>query len=125
MRFNPQNHVLFRLCVADTKIAVGTPRETVIKKGTLVFASTLSAMFDDEGPFKQPKEFRLNRDPSKYLFFGYDGHECLGRHLVPLVLQEVLMRLLKLEELRRDNNDQFDPIELLPEHFLLEFNPGR
>lgn len=123
MRFNPQNHVLFRLCEKDTTIAAGTQRETVIKQGTLVFASTLSAMFDEEGPFKQPTEFRLDRKPQEYLFFGHDGHECMGRYLVPIVLQEVFMRLLTLDGLKRANNDPFDPIELLPEHFLLEFQP--
>ena len=122
MRFNPQNHVLFRMCVEDTWIADRTPRKSLIKKGTLVFAATLPAMFDEEGPFKQPREFKLDRDPNKYLFFGYDGHECLGRHLVPIVIQEVLMRLLTLNGLRRSHNDPFDPVDLLPEHFYLEFN---
>src|SRR6185503_8479119 len=31
MRFNPQNHVVFRLCAKDTTIAAGTPRETIIR----------------------------------------------------------------------------------------------
>lgn len=123
MRFNPQNHVLFRLCVQDTILAKGTARETKIKKGTLVFAATLSAMFDEEGPFKQPAEFKLDRNPEEYLFFGYDGHKCLGRYLVPVVLQEVLMPVLSLKNLRRAHDDRFDPLDLRPEHFDLEFDP--
>lgn len=124
MRFNPQNHVLFRMCGADTTVAKDTPRETIIKKGTLVFASTLTAMFDPEGPFKQPADFKLDRKPNEYLFFGSDGHECMGRHLAPMVIQEIFMRLLtRLPDLRRSNDDQFDPLDLLPEHFFLEFTP--
>lgn len=125
MRFNPQNHVLFRLCTSDTRIARGTPREATITKGTLVFAATLPAMFDADGPFDEPLTFRLDRDPAKYLFFGYDGHACLGRYLMPGVIQEVLMRLLRLNGLRRAHYDTFDPIDLVPEHLHLEFNPGR
>lgn len=125
MRFNPQNHVLFRWCTADRPIAAGTPRETIIKQGTLVFAATLSAMHDPEGRFTQPEAFDPKRDPSLYLFFGHDGHECLGRHLVPMIMQEVFMRLLTLNNLRRAHDDPFDPVDLLPEHFYLEFDPGR
>lgn len=123
MRFNPQNHVLFRMCAEDTVIAEGTPRQALIKKGTLVFAATLSAMFDEDGPFNAATDFKWDRDSETYLFFGYGPHECLGRHLAPIVLREILMRLLRLKNLRRANDDPFDPIDLLPEHFLLEFDP--
>lgn len=121
MRFNPQNHVVFRQCAADTIIAKRTPRETLIKKGTLVFVATLSAMFDPEGPFSEPHEFRLDRQPEHYLFFGYDAHECMGRYLIPSVIQELFMRLLTLDNLRRAKDDSFDPLDLFPEHFYLEF----
>ncbi|MDF0644545.1 MAG: Dyp-type peroxidase [Nitrospira sp.] len=121
MRFNPQNHLLFRMCTSDTEIAVGTPRQTTIKKGTVVFAATLPAMFDAEGPFKQPNEFRTDRNQRDYLFFGYDGHECMGRCLIPVVFQELFTRLLQLKDLRRAIDDPFDPIDLFPKHFYLEF----
>ena len=68
MRFNPQNHVLFRVCAQDTTIAKSTGRETEIKKGTTVFAATLSAMFDKDGPFIDPEEFKLDRDPKNIYF---------------------------------------------------------
>ncbi|MBA5867428.1 MAG: cytochrome P450 [Nitrospira sp. CR1.3] len=123
MRFNPQNHVLFRVCGADTTIARDTPRQTDIRKGTLVFAATLPAMFDGEGRFARPTEFNPDRNLNDYLFFGHDGHECMGRLLVPEVFKELFVRLLSLDGLRRANDDPFDPIELFPEHFLLEFNP--
>ena len=122
MRFNPQNHVVFRQCAADTTIAKNTPREAHIMKGTLVFVSTLSAMFDSEGPFSEPHEFRLDRRPEHYLFFGHDAHECMGRYLIPSVIQELFMRLLTLDNLRRAKDDSFDPLDLFPEHFYLEFD---
>lgn len=122
MRFNPQNHVVFRQCAADTIIAKNTPRETPIRKGTLVFVATLSAMFDPEGPFKEPHELRLDRQPEHYLFFGHNAHECMGRYLIPSVIQELFMRLLTLDNLRRAKDDSFDPLDLFPEHFHLEFD---
>ena len=65
----------------------------------------------------------MDRNPEEYLFFGYDGHKCLGRYLVPVVLQEVLMPVLSLKNLRRAHDDRFDPLDLRPEHFDLEFDP--
>jgi Dyp-type peroxidase family len=121
MRFNPQNHVLFRLCGKDTTIATGTPRQIIIRQGTIVFVATLPAMFDEQGPFKQPNEFKTDRNLSDYLFFGHDGHECMGRFLMPLVFQELFVRLLKMKSLKRANDDPFDPLDLFPERFLVEF----
>lgn len=123
MRFNPMNHVLYRKCSKEVTIAAGTPREARVKTGTMVFASTLTAMFDEDGPFKHPKEFRLDRKQEDYLFFGHGVHECMGRHLIPTVIQEVFMQLLTFTDLQRANNDPFDPIDLFPEHFYLEFKP--
>ena len=124
MRFNPQNHVLFRLCTKDTIIADNTPRRTVIKQGTLVFIATLPAMFDEDGPFKRAHEFRIDRDLKDYLFFGHNGHECMGRYLIPMVFEELFVRLFtQLRDLRRASSDSFDPIDLFPEHFNLEFTP--
>jgi Dyp-type peroxidase family len=125
MRFNPQNHVLFRSCAKDTVIvrtnSDGTTIKTLIKQGTLVFASTLAAMFDG-AKIQEPEQFLPGRPDDNYLFFGHDGHQCMGRYLVPLVLQGVLMRVLKLKNLRRAHNDPFDPLDLLPTQFLLEFD---
>lgn len=138
MRFNPQNHVLFRVCTTPTTIAAGTPRATVIEKGTLVFAATLPAMFDGEAasalrgdpslfdPGRHlPEDWAPSNQPARrspFLFFGYDGHECMGRYLVPIVLREVFWRVLTLKNLRRAHDDSFDPVDVLPEHFLLEFD---
>jgi cytochrome P450 len=124
MRFNPQNHVLFRYCEKETVVA-GTP----IPKDSVVYAATLPAMFDAE-VFPNPENFdhtrfAPGREGSKHLFFGHDGHECLGRYLSPILLQEVLMRVLKLDELDRASDDTFDPFDVVPTEFKLTSSPER
>ena len=96
----------------------------------------LSAMFDDAAIVAlrgDPSKFLPGRHHltdtkpkgfSPFLFFGNDGHECMGRYLSPIILQKVLTHLLKLKNLQRANDDPFDPLDLRPEHFLLEFDPS-
>lgn len=123
MRFNPMSHVLYRKCRKDMTIADGTPRKMTIKEGTMVFASTLTAMFDKEGPFREdPTSFRSDRKRGDYLFFGHSVHECMGQHLITIVIHEVFMRLLAFKNLRRANDDLFNPFDHVPEHLYLEFD---
>ncbi len=123
MRFNPQNHVLFRLALKPFKLAVGTDRETeLIQAPALVFAGTLGAMFDPE-KIQNPEEFRLNRPDDNYLFFGYEHHRCLGEQISRIQVPLLVKHVVTLRNLRRaEGGDQFDPLDLRPEHFLLEFN---
>jgi Dyp-type peroxidase family len=126
MRFNPQNHVLFRWCEKTHVLAQGTTRATQIPANSLVFAATLSAMFDDindGGKISDPEKFIPGRPDNNYLFFGYELHECFGRYISPILIREVIKRVLPLNNLRRAKNDQFKPLDLLPEHFMLEFDP--
>ncbi len=122
MRFNPQNHVLFRWCEKTHVLAQGTTRATQIPANSLVFAATLSAMFDKD-KIADPEKFNPVRPDDNYLFFGYALHECLGRYISPILIREVIKRVLTLTNLRRAKNDQFNPLDLLPEHFMLEFDP--
>jgi hypothetical protein len=48
----------------------------------------------------------------------------MGRYIGPIVLQAVLMRLLKLGTLQRAKNDPFDPLDVLPEHLLVDYGGG-
>lgn len=122
MRFNPQNHVLFRLAKKDYTLAKNTPRETFIKAPALVFAGTLGAMFDDE-KIQDPEKFRLDRPDDNYLFFGYEHHKCLGEQISRIQIPLLVKHVVTLGNLRRPNGgDQFEPLDLRPEHFWLEFN---
>ncbi len=113
MRFNPQNHVLYRLCEQPYKLG-----GVDIPPRSLVFAATLSAMFDVPGP----EEFRIDRPKETYMFFGHDRHECLGRYISEVQIREVLKQVLSLNNLRRAKYDQYDPLNLLPQHCMLEFD---
>ena len=121
MRFNPQNHVLVRWCEKPCVLAEGTPRQKAIPKDSLVFAATLSAMFD-EAKVSEPEKFIPGRPEDNYLFFGYQLHECLGRYISPVLIGKVIKQVLTLKNLRRATDDQFNPLDLLPEHFMLEFD---
>lgn len=93
LRFNPINPLLFRLCESDYTVAAGTPREAVIPAGTLVFALTASAMFDQD-VVEDPDEFRPDRPDFASLHFGYGHHTCLGRHMGGVTIPEVVRRVL-------------------------------
>jgi cytochrome P450 len=123
MRFNPQNHVLFRLAMKPFKLAVGTNRETnLIPAPALIFAGTLGAMFDPE-KFEHPEEFRLNRPDEDYLFFGYEHHRCLGERISRIQIPVLVKHVVTLNQLRRaPDGEGFNPLDLRPEHFWLEFN---
>lgn len=93
LRHNPINPLIFRISVADYTIAAGTGRETKISAGTLVFACTASAGFDED-LFPEAEEFRLDRPDFLSLHFGYGHHTCLGRYVGSVVLPEVVRRVL-------------------------------
>jgi cytochrome P450 len=95
LRFNPQAPVLIRHAHKDAIIAQGTPRETMIPKGTLLFVATQSAMFDSEGN-NGSEQFSIERPLESYYHFGYGHHRCLGDHInliqVPLLVKSILSK---------------------------------
>jgi cytochrome P450 len=97
LRFNPINPLVFRFCERDHLLAAGTARETLIPAGTVVFACTASAMFD-EAVFPNPDTFNPDRPAYGYLHFGHGQHTCLGKYISLVVVPEVIRRVL----LRRD-----------------------
>ncbi|GII95000.1 cytochrome P450 [Sinosporangium siamense] len=102
VRFDPFFKLLPRLCERDYVLAAGTPRRTVIRAGTLVFASPAAAMFDEE-VVEEPEEFRVGRPDHHYLFFGHGHHACLGTHPAKAVICEVVRRLLSRPGLRLES----------------------
>lgn len=126
LRFNPINPLLFRICETDYVLAAGTPRETRIPAGTLVFALTSSAMFDED-VVPNSEEFRTDRPDFSYFHFGYGHHTCLGRYVGAVMIPEVVRRVL----LRRDVRLLPPPDDRVdfaggpfPERFVIAFGRG-
>jgi cytochrome P450 len=99
-RFNPQNFALLRYVADDTVIAEGTDRETAVKKGSTVFAATLSAMHDERA-IADPDAFRTDRPWSDYMLFGHGMHTCYGQHIVRAQLPAMAQALFEGPPLKR------------------------
>ena len=122
LRFNPINPLVFRVCEQPYTVAAGTPRATAIPAGTMVFALTASAMFD-ELAVADPHTFRIDRPDHNTLHFGFGHHTCLGQHvagaMVPEVVRRVLLRAPRLLPAPADGIDfAGGPF---PERFALAF----
>jgi cytochrome P450 len=78
MRLNPINIGTFRVAKHDVTLstALGVKK---IPKGSMVLASTMSAMRDSTF-ITEPNKVLLNRPSSAYLYDGYGLHACLGRY---------------------------------------------
>ncbi|WP_107669087.1 cytochrome P450 [Cyanothece sp. BG0011] len=93
VRFNPFSPFLVRFCEADYTLAAGTPRETIISRGSVVLAGVGSAMFDP-AIVKDPDEFSIDRPQYNYMHFGYGSHTCGGEHIAGVVVPEVVKQIL-------------------------------
>jgi cytochrome P450 len=55
----------------------------------------------DEDAFDDPFAFRVDRQSSRHVAFGYGAHQCLGMHLarmeMAIFFEELLPRLRSLE----------------------------
>jgi len=123
LRFNPQGPALFRICVKETTLGGKT-----VPADSLVVAGTMGAMFD-ETAFPDPYEFKTDRPPEKYLFFGYGPHACLGKAISLVLISILVKHVMKLEGLKlvdkKKEAEKFDPVGNLQEHLFLEFTPPR
>jgi cytochrome P450 len=95
MRFVPISPFLFRKAAQDYTIAGGTPFETTIHAGDIVFPLTQSAMFDRTA-FERPEEFNGNRNWYHYFHFGFGSHECLGKYVGMVMIPEMVRQILLL-----------------------------
>ncbi|HRO67125.1 MAG TPA: cytochrome P450, partial [Pseudobdellovibrionaceae bacterium] len=100
LRFDTVNPWLGRYSEEDYVVARGTERETLIPKGSLVLASTESAMWDED-VFPQPSSFVINRDQSKFMHLGYGYHRCLGDDVSLVMVPETIKQILLLKNLRK------------------------
>ncbi|MEM9546486.1 MAG: cytochrome P450 [Bacteroidota bacterium] len=95
LRFVPISPYMFRQTSQDYTVALGTDRETTIKKGTNVLTLTQSAMFD-EYSYENAEEFIGERNWYHHFNFGFASHECLGKYvgmvMIPEMVRQVVLR---------------------------------
>lgn len=124
LRFYPHNPVVYRRAARDTVIARDTLREVKVKKGQMVFAATLSAMFDRYA-VEAPNAFRTDRRFETYIIWGYGMHICFGAAINEAVIPAVLKPVLAQKNLRRaaGKAGQIDTGPTPhPQHFHVEFD---
>ena len=107
LRFRPINPMVVRVANEDYRLAAGEPHQTLIRKGTTVFALTWSAMFDPR-VLEAPEEFRPERPDDHYLHFATGLHACFGRYISRIQIPQILKPLLKLEGLRATGAPEYD-----------------
>lgn len=145
LRFRPVNTVVIRYAESDYVLAKDTSREYKVKKGQMVVAAVISAMFDERKILK-PNNFRVDRPSiqsaeTPYLHFGFGHHKCLGDHIAEVMVPEILKALIMLPEIRLIDaeigrisyDDNIVALEEkrdwadspFPESFVVEFNSPR
>jgi cytochrome P450 len=107
LRFGPINPMVVRVAKEDYRLAAGKSHQTLIRKGTTVFALTWSAMFDPR-VLDAPEEFRPGRPDYHYLHFAAGLHACYGRYISRIQVPQILKPLLKLKGLRPLGAPEFD-----------------
>lgn len=104
LRFNPINPWVARIAVRNT-----TLDGVSIPAGSLILASTESAMMDPE-VFNNPRAFRSGRDLSKYMHMGAHRHICLGYDVADVFVPSAVSRMItQLPYLRK--NEPFQKIK--------------
>ncbi|MCA8878648.1 MAG: cytochrome P450 [Rhodobacteraceae bacterium] len=100
LRHNPHNPVIYRRATRNTVIARSTLRELHVKKGQIVFAATLSAMYD-RFDIDAPGSFRGNRRFEDHIIWGTGMHTCFGAAINAAVIPAILKPVLAQPNLRR------------------------
>ena len=126
LRFNP-NPLLFRLTSTSAELGSGTPYVTHVSAGTLIFACTASAMWD-EREVPNPDAFVPGRPSHHYLHFGYKAHECLGIHVGEVMIAETVRQVLLTKDVHLLEGAE-GKIEFhggpFPERFVLGFGGNK
>jgi cytochrome P450 len=107
LRFRPINPMVVRVANEDYRLGAGEPHETLIHKGTSVFALTWSAMFDSR-VIDAPEQFQSDRPDYDYLHFATGLHACFGRYISRIQIPQILKPLLKLKGLRPAGAPEYD-----------------
>ncbi len=120
LRFDPVAPFVFRLASRDQAVAIGSERETLVRKGTTVLALLLSAMFDPE-LFPHPEEFDSTRPFESYMHFGYGSHECLGKYVGMVMIPEMVRQILLRPELKPEADLDFAGTPY-PQHYRVSWS---
>lgn len=124
LRFDPVAPFVFRLASRDQTVAMGSERETLVRKDKVVLALLLSAMFDPE-LFPHPEEFDSTRPFESYMHFGNGSHECLGKYVGMVMIPEMVRQILLQPELKPDADLDFAGTPY-PQHYRVSWdNAGR
>ena len=116
--------VIYRRAVRDTVIARSTLRQKKIREGQIVFAATLSAMFD-RLDIADPTHFHPDRSFDTYIIWGTGMHTCFGAAINEAVIPAILKPVLKQRNLRRADGPvgQIDTGDTpFPQHFIVKFD---
>lgn len=99
MRFHPNAPVLLRYNAKDQTIGGKDGRKRrKIPGGKKLYVMTKSAMFDKRS-VEDPKRFKGDRPRETYLYFGFGMHTCFGNYVNMVSIPEMLIALLKREDL--------------------------
>ncbi|MCG2842744.1 cytochrome P450 [Sandaracinobacter sp. RS1-74] len=94
LRFNPISPILYRRTPADVRLGGDD-----VLAGTMVLASNLSAMFDEQA-VPNPNAFRAPRPWETYALWGEGLHLCWGDRINQAILPAMLTPLLAKPGLR-------------------------
>ncbi|MGH7071221.1 MAG: cytochrome P450, partial [Acetobacteraceae bacterium] len=119
LRFRPINPMVVRVAKEEYCLAAGERHQTLIRKGTTVFALTSSAMFDPR-VLEAPEEFRPDRPDCDDLHFATGLHACFGRYISRIQIPQILKPLLKLPGLGPASAPEYDGT--FPEKFMLDIH---
>jgi cytochrome P450 len=100
LRFRPLFLGPMRTCLQDQKVAAGTRRQTTIRKGTMILASTLSASFDPRR-VPNPNQFNPDRGIGDAMRFGWGQHWCIGYGIAIAQITHTFKPLLVRGNVRR------------------------
>jgi Dyp-type peroxidase family len=116
----------WRYCRNGGSITDEAGRVTAVRPGTVVLASTMSALVDRRA-YPSPQSFMTDRDRDPVdkpdLTFGDGAHACLGKYLALNQLTEVLLILLSRPNLRvaPDNFGRLQSVGIYPRRLDMEF----
>jgi cytochrome P450 len=107
LRYDGPTQAMTRIAVEEVAFAGAAGEPRVVRRGDRVFL-LLNAANRDPEIFAEPERFRVARDDSRHVAFGYGPHFCLGAPLARLEAAIGVGRLL--ERLPRLALQESDPV---------------